>query len=73
MSFFNLGRVEITLLTIVIDVTPAKKFASKKLEKTQDVSLMNKIFDAVIAFGNSHLMQSNHNQLAILACNSQTT
>ena len=57
----------------MIDVTPAKKFASKRLEKNQDVPLMNKVFDAVIAFGNSHLMQSNHNQLAILACNSQTT
>ncbi|KAK4035955.1 general transcription factor IIH subunit 3 [Daphnia magna] len=63
-------RIETSLVAIVIDATPAKKFASQPLDGS---SMMNRIFDSLIAFGNAHLMQASHNKLAIIACNSKST
>lgn len=70
-----LERNEIHLLAIVIDATPAKKFAGRSVDLPGGVSvpMLNRVFDALIAFGNAHLMQSIHNQLAVIACNSHTT
>ena len=63
-------RTETSLVAIVIDATPAKKFASQALDGS---TMMNRIFDAVIGFGNAHLMQGSHNKLAVIACNSKST
>ena len=35
--------------------------------------MLNRIFDALIGFGNAHLMQGTHNKLAVVACNGTST
>ena len=56
------------MMVLVVDATPAKKFAGEG-----GSALLNQILDSVIAFGNSHLMQSSSNKLAVIACNSIST
>lgn len=58
-------KTETHMLVLVVDATPAKKFAGQG-----GSILLNQILDSVIAFGNAHLMQSSVNKLAVLACNS---
>lgn len=58
-------------MAIIIDSTPAKKFATQALPDGS--SMLNRIFDAIIVFGNAHLMQGTHNKLAVVACNSMST
>ncbi|EFX81722.1 hypothetical protein DAPPUDRAFT_224195 [Daphnia pulex] len=65
-------RIETPLVAIVIDATPAKKFASQAIIDNGS-TMMNRIFDALIGFGNAHLMQGSHNKLAVIACNSKST
>ena len=65
-------RTETSLVAIVIDATPAKKFASQALDGSSS-TMMNRIFDALSGFGNAHLMQGSHNKLAVIACNSKST
>ena len=59
---------EIHLVAVVIDATPMKKIASQG-----GPALLERTLDAIISFGNAHLMQSSLNKLAVLVCNSYTT
>lgn len=70
LSFF-LERIETHLVAIVLDASPGVKFASKAPQDGHN--LMFRIFDAVVDFGNAHLLQSIHNKLLIVGCNSQET
>jgi len=58
-------KIETHMLVLVVDTTPAKKFAGQG-----GSVLLNQVLDSSIAFGNAHLMQSSFNKLAVLACNS---
>ena len=69
--FLIIERIETHLVAVIIDATPAKKFASQVLQDCS--SMLNRIFDALIGFGNVHLMQGTHNKLAVVACNSTST
>lgn len=59
------SRKEITqtaqLLVIIVDASPAQKYVR------DDPSALFKVVDALVAFGNAHVLLSNMNQVAFYA------
>ncbi|KAG6449082.1 hypothetical protein O3G_MSEX005852 [Manduca sexta] len=47
---------------MIVDTNPNQRYI------TEDPKVLTNVLDAVIAFGNSHLMQKARNQLAVIGC-----
>uniref|UniRef100_A0A6P4EA19 General transcription factor IIH subunit 3 n=1 Tax=Drosophila rhopaloa TaxID=1041015 RepID=A0A6P4EA19_DRORH len=57
----------IDLLVIVLDTNPSQHIVR------QNPQNLTQILEAVIAFGNAHLMQKAQNKLAVLSCSHHAT
>ncbi|XP_044742926.1 general transcription factor IIH subunit 3 [Chrysoperla carnea] len=58
---------ETSLLVVVLDTNPAQRIIQ------ENPHVLSQCLDAVIAFGNSHLMQKGQNKLAMIACHTAAT
>ncbi|XP_017466159.1 PREDICTED: general transcription factor IIH subunit 3 isoform X2 [Rhagoletis zephyria] len=56
-----------SLLAIVLDTNPSQRIVR------QNPQLLTQFLDAIIAFGNAHLMQCSQNKLAVLSCHHHAT
>lgn len=56
-----------SLLVIVLDTNPSQRIVR------QNAQLLTQCVDAIIAFGNAHLMQCSQNKLAVLSCHHHAT
>ncbi|GBP80811.1 General transcription factor IIH subunit 3 [Eumeta japonica] len=54
--------VDSSLLIIIVDTNPNQRYI------TDDPKVLTNCLDAIIAFANSHLMQKQRNQLAVIGC-----
>ena len=68
MELHNMGSIgddeqkaESHLLVIIIDVNPTQKYLR------EDPSALGKVVDALIAFGNTHVLMKAKNQVAFYA------
>ncbi|XP_067626284.1 general transcription factor IIH subunit 3 isoform X2 [Eurosta solidaginis] len=55
------------LLAIILDTNPSQRIVR------QNPQLLTQFLDAIVAFGNAHLMQRSQNKLAILSCHHHAT
>lgn len=58
---------DISLLVIILDTNPSQKIIRK------NANAMTQCIEAVVAFGNAHLMQKSQNKLAVIACHHSAT
>lgn len=56
-----------SLLVIVLDTNPSQRIVR------QNAQILTQCVDAIIAFGNAHLMQCSQNKLAVLSCHHHAT
>lgn len=58
---------DISLLVIILDTNPSQKILR------MNARAITNCVDAVVAFGNAHLMQKSQNKLAVIACHHSGT
>ncbi|KAK0088541.1 hypothetical protein PV325_011602 [Microctonus aethiopoides] len=58
-------EVDKSSLIIILDVNPMQKIVK------QEPKILTQCIDAIIVFGNAHLMQVSNNELSVLACHGQ--
>lgn len=61
------AEASIDLLAIVLDTNPSQHIVR------QNPQNLTQILEAVIAFGNAHLMQKAQNKLAVISCSHHAT
>ncbi|KAI9586131.1 hypothetical protein GQX74_001978 [Glossina fuscipes] len=61
------SRNIVNLLAILVDTNPSQRVIR------QNPGHLSQILDAIIAFGNAHLMQKAQNKLAVLSCHHHAT
>ena len=57
----------VSLLVVILDTNPSQRIIRK------NPHCMTQCIDAVVAFGNAHLMQKSQNKFAIIACHHSST
>lgn len=58
---------DLSLLVIILDTNPSQKIVMN------NPHALTQCMDAVVAFGNAHLMQKSQNKLAVIACHHSAT
>lgn len=67
LFFVNADSASVSLLVIVVDTNPSQRIVR------QNPDNLSQCLDAIVAFGNAHLMQKAQNKLAVISCHHHAT